>query len=206
MRKQQDTLKIKIFQIFSSIFLLVVLLYFFEWNVLLSCFLTVLYCLVIPKVLAARLLKKRNDLLEKEAIPFFEVFTLALKSGKTLLGALSFTTERLDSTFSLEVQKALEEIYYGKSFEDAILDLEKRISSKEVCQLFMQLRKSSQYGNDLTITIQDQIRYLKEKKKMELKALFAKIPIKVSVISVFFLLPLLLLLILSPVVIDYFIK
>ena len=52
-------------------------------------------------------------------------------------------------------------------------------------------------------TMYNQIDYLREKKKLEVKASISKVPIKISVISVLFFVPLILLLILSPILISY---
>ena len=49
----------------------------------------------------------------------------------------------------------------------------------------------------------NQLDYLRESKILETKAYISKIPLKISVISVVFFIPLLLLLILGPVLINY---
>ena len=46
--------------------------------------------------------------------------------------------------------------------------------------------------------------YLREKRKLEVKAIISKIPIKISIISVFFFVPLVLLIILAPAVLGFF--
>ena len=43
----------------------------------------------------------------------------------------------------------------------------------------------------------------REKRKMEVKAKISKIPIKISVISVLFFVPLMLLIIISPILLSY---
>ena len=50
---------------------------------------------------------------------------------------------------------------------------------------------------------ENQINYLRETKILETRAYISKIPLKISVISVVFFIPLLLLLILGPVLINY---
>ena len=52
-------------------------------------------------------------------------------------------------------------------------------------------------------TMQTQVDYLREKRIMEVKSAISKIPTKISVISVFFFIPLILLIILGPVLINY---
>ena len=51
--------------------------------------------------------------------------------------------------------------------------------------------------------IDNKIDYLREKRKMEVKAKIAKLPVKISVISVIFFVPLMLLIILGPIILSY---
>ena len=48
-----------------------------------------------------------------------------------------------------------------------------------------------------------QVDYLREKRKMEVKGRIAKVPVLISVISVLFFVPLLLIIILGPVILEY---
>ena len=59
------------------------------------------------------------------------------------------------------------------------------------------------YGSSIISTMYNQIDYLREKRKMEIKAQMSKIPTKISVISVFFFIPLILLIILGPVLLSF---
>jgi len=59
------------------------------------------------------------------------------------------------------------------------------------------------FGNSIIKTMYNQVDYLREKKRLEVKAEISKIPIKISVISVLFFIPLILLIILGPVILTY---
>ena len=58
------------------------------------------------------------------------------------------------------------------------------------------------FGNNIIETVYSQIAYIREKRLLETKAFISKIPIKISVVSVVFFIPLLLLLLLGPLIID----
>ena len=60
------------------------------------------------------------------------------------------------------------------------------------------------YGNSIIDNLYSQIDYLREKRKLEVKGRISKVPIYISVISVLFFVPLLLLIILGPVILNYF--
>ena len=65
-------------------------------------------------------LKLRVEKLDFEALDFFEVLTLSLESGKNLEQALEVTTNVVKSELSEEFRKALYEIKFGKSLEEAL--------------------------------------------------------------------------------------
>ena len=59
------------------------------------------------------------------------------------------------------------------------------------------------YHADIINSLNSQIEYLREKRKMEVKAQISKVPIKISIISVLFFVPLILMIILAPVLLSY---
>ena len=95
------------------------------------------------------------------------------------------------------------DINYGKSFTEAINALKLRIPSDTINNILLNIRESNMFGNSIIGTLNNQIDYLRESKILETKAYISKIPLKISVISVIFFIPLLLLLILGPVLINY---
>ena len=81
--------------------------------------------------------------------------------------------------------------------------MKSRIPSDIVNNILLNIKESSMFGNSILGTLNNQIDYLRETKLLEMRAYISKIPLKISVISVLFFIPLLLLLILGPVLIDY---
>lgn len=205
----KNTYDAKIFmniRILSSAFLFFMILYLFEWGYIGAPILTFLYYVYLPRFAIDKKIEKRRAILENDAIYFFEVLTLALESGRNLTSALTFVASNIDSELSSEFKKALEEVRFGKSLNEALQDLKKRIPSDTINNIILNISQSNIFGSNIIETMYNQLDYIGDKKILEAKAHIAKIPIKVSVISVIFFIPLLMLLILSPVLIDYFIK
>ena len=61
-------------------------------------------------------------------------------------------------------------------------------------------------GGNLVGSLNEQVEYIRSIKKMELKEKINRLPIQISVISVIFVVPMILLLILGPVVLEYFLS
>ena len=141
--------------------------------------------------------------LEQEAMFYFEVLSLSIESGNNLHNAILITSNNIDSSLSFEFRKVMEEVSFGKSLEESLDKMKLRIPSEIINNIILNIRESIVFGNSIIETLNNQIDYLREKKILETRALISKIPLKISVISVIFFIPLLLLLILGPVLIDY---
>ena len=129
--------------------------------------------------------------------------SLSLESGNNLYNAIKVTSDNIDSELSEEFKKMMIDIEYGKSFDEAITNMKERIPSDTINNILLNIRESNMFGNSIIGTLNNQLDYLRESKILETKAYISKIPIKISVISVVFFIPLLLLLILGPVLINY---
>ena len=132
------------------------------------------------------------------------MLTLSLETGRNLKTALEITSNNIDNELSDEFKRMLEEVKYGKGLSEALDSLKLRIPSETINNIILNISQSNIFGNSIIETMYNQIDYIRDKQIMTTKAIINKIPLKVSVISVIFIIPLILLLILSPVIIDYF--
>lgn len=191
------------FRLLTSIVIFFVILYFVEWGYILAPIVVFVYYFSLPKILLDTKIEKRRQKLENDAMYFFEVLALSIESGNNLHNAILVTSNSIDSLLSHEFRKMMEEIEYGKSFMEALDNLRMRIPSDIINNILLNIKESSMFGNSIIETLNNQIDYLRETKLLETKAYISKIPLRISVISVLFFIPLLLLLILGPVLIDY---
>ena len=200
---EKAVLKFLNIRLLTSIIIFFVILYIVEWGYILSPIIVVLYYIFLPDLIIDRKIKKRKAKLESEAMYFFEVLSLSLESGNNLYNAINVTSENIDSELSNEFKKMMVDIEFSKSFEEAINDMKDRIPSDTINNILLNIRESNMFGNSILGTLNNQLDYLRETKILEAKAYISKIPLKISVISVAFFIPLLLLLILGPVLINY---
>lgn len=147
-------------------------------------------------------LKKRAKLLERESSFYFQILCLTLESGSNLKGAIELTSKTLDNTLSNEFKKVIEDIDLGKSLTESLNDLKLRIPSDTVNNIILNLLESNIYGSNMITSLNNQLDYLNDKIILETKAKINKMPIKISIVSVLIFIPLLLLIILSPMIIT----
>ena len=90
----------------------------------------------------------------------------------------------------------------GSTMNEALLDLEKRIPSEVITNIILNLTESSVYGSDMINSLNTQIDYLNNKLVLSVREQINKMPIKISVVSVLLFIPIILLIILSPLIIE----
>lgn len=154
-------------------------------------------------LLITRPIKKRIEQLDREALQFFEILTLTLESGRNLESSLEVTVFNVESELSNEFKKALMEIKFGRSLMEALENMKKRIPSETINNIILNITQTNMFGNRILDTMYNQIDFLRDKQILEIKGQINKIPNKISIISVIFIVPLILLLILGPLIINF---
>ena len=198
-----DVMKLLNIRLFLTIILFITLFIYTRLGAIWSPIITIIFYYGYEKVILDYPIKKRAKKLENEAIFFFEVLELSIESGNDLKKALTITTNNIDNELSLEFKKTLGEMNKGKSFSESIKAMKERIPSSNIRNLLLNMVETSTFGSNISESIQNQISYLKDKQLYEIKAIMNKLPMKISVISVLFFLPILLLFVLSPVLIEF---
>lgn len=186
----------------SILFLIVFILT--DFNVLITIITTVIFYYLFAYFSYDYQIAKRARNMEKEAIYFFEVLNLSIESGKNLMDAIKVTVNHIDGDLSSEFKQTLRELKYGKSFHDAFTDLKNRIPSETIENVILNIMEAYTSGGDITSTLRKQVDFIQNKRLMDIKAKINQIPIKISVVSVFLFIPLVLLLLLAPVILEYF--
>ena len=192
-----------IMRLFTSFVIFIITLYLFDYGYIISPFVTLVYYFLFNKVTIDDKLKNRTRIIENDAMHFFEVLTLSLETGRNLVEAIEVTTANVSGVLSDEFKETVREVSFGKSLNEALGDMQQRIPSDTVNNIVLSLTESNLYGNSIIKNLYSQIDFLREKRKMEVKGRISKVPILISVISVLFFIPLLLLLIVGPIILGY---
>lgn len=198
-----DTITFLNLRLLSAAGVFFLILYIFSYGYLVAPVITLFYYYMFGKILLDDKIKKRTRKLEGDAMHFFEVLTLSLETGRNLEEALNITTNSIDNELSSEFKEAIREVKFGKSLTEALEDMQKNIPSETINNIVLALTQADMFGNSIINTLYNQIDYLREKRKLEVKAEISKVPIKISIISVLFFVPLILLIILAPVLLSY---
>ena len=198
-----DTMTFLNVRFITTVFLFILILVNYKYGYIWGIFVCLFYYYFFEKLLLDRKINERGKRLNVEAIYFFEVLTLSLQTGRNLEEAISITVNGVDNELSLEFKEALRQTRFGKSLTESLTDMQKRIPSDSINNIVLALTQANIYGSSIIDTMYNQVDYLREKRKMEVKAMISKVPTKISIISVFFFIPLILLIILGPILVSY---
>ena len=194
------------FRLFTSIIVFVVLFIFADFGALIAPVATVLWYILVGYFMIDKPLKKRERKLDNEAYYYFEVLTLALESGRNLENAIIMACKYIDSEISSEFKETIKQVNFGKSLTESLSVMSTRIPSLTINNIILNMEQSNLFGNSIIETMYNQLDFLKDKQIMDIKAQINKIPNKISIFSVLFFIPLILLIILGPVLIDFLLK
>ena len=184
--------------------LLTIVLFIMEVNYFVIPFIAILYYNLFYYFLITNEIKKRTSKLDREALSFFEILMLSLESGRNLENSLELTCSNIDNELSSEFKRCLMEVKFGKSFMESLQDLKKRIPSDAINNIILNITQTSVFGNSIIDVMNNQVEFLRDKQVLEVKAQINKIPNKVSIVSVLFIVPIILLMILGPIILNLF--
>lgn len=201
-RSNMDAITFISVRYFTTLVLFVFVLYTSNLGYLYAPLVSVIYYYLFHYVLIKRPIQKRTKDLDYQALYFFEILTLTLESGKNLENSLEITVFNVDSELSREFKKALFEMKFGKTLLEALEDMKKRIPSETINNILLNITQTNVFGNSILETMNNQISFLRDKQILEIKGEINKIPNKISILSVIFVVPLILLLVLGPFVIN----
>ena len=171
-------------------------------DLLISLIITIGYFALFEYVFFDLRLKKRERLLEKESAFYFQILALTLEAGNNLKGAIELTSSTIDNTLSREFRRVIEDTELGKSLTESLNDLKLRIPSDTVNNIILNLLESNIYGNNMIESLNNQLDYLNDKLLLETKGRINKMPVKISIVSVLVFVPLILIIILGPIIIN----
>lgn len=199
-----DTITFLNIRLITTIIVFVVCLYSFDLGYIFAPIFTLLYYYLFYYFVIVDKINKRTRKLDHDALEFFEILTLTLESGKNLKNALSITVDNVDNDLSKEFRRALNETEYGKSLIEALHDMKNRIPSETINNIILNITQTSIFGSNILDTMYNQIDFLRDKQIYQVKGIINKIPNKISILSVVFIIPLILMLILGPFIIRIF--
>lgn len=198
-----DEIKFLNIRLVTTLLVFILTLLIFRTGYILSPIIAIVYYYLFEYILLDTLIQKRIKKLDREALTFFEILTLTLESGRDLEKALEITVMNVNSELSQEFKKILFEIKFGKSLLEALNDTKKRIPSETINNIILNITQTNIFGNKIIDTMYSQIEFLRDKQVLSVREQINKLPNKISIVSVVFIVPIILLIVLGPFLISF---
>lgn len=198
-----DEIKFLNIRLITSLILFFITLLIFKTGYILSPIIALVYYYLFEYLFLDTFIQKRIKKLDREALTFFEILTLTLESGRNLEKALEITVLNVNSELSEEFKKTLFEVKFGKSLLEALNDTKKRIPSETINNIILNITQTNIFGNRIIDTMYSQIEFLRDKQVLSIREQINKLPNKISIISVLFIVPIILLIVLGPFLISF---
>ncbi len=190
-------------RLLTTIILFFVILYLVpDYGYIYAPFASVLYYYGLYYLVIDYQIKKRAKKLENEAVYFFEVLTLSVETGRDLKSALEITCKNIDSEISDEFKKTINEVNFSKTLDEALDSMRKRIPSDTINNIILNISQTNIFGGNIIETMYNQIDFMSDKRIQEIRGQINKLPMKISILSVIFFIPLMLLLVLGPIIVS----
>ncbi len=190
-------------RLITTLLISIITMLIFKTGYILSPVIAIIYYYLFEHLFLDIPLQKRIKELDREALTFFEILTLTLESGRDLEKALEITVLNVNSELSNEFKKTLFEVKFGKTLLEALNDTKKRIPSETINNIILNITQTNIFGNKIIDTMYSQIDFLREKQVLSVREQINKLPNKISIISVIFIVPIILLVVLGPFLISF---
>jgi len=190
-------------RLITTLIIFFITLVIFKTGYIISPAIALVYYYLFEYIFLDTFIQKRIKKLDREALTFFEILTLTLESGRNLEKALEITVLNVDSELSQEFKRTLFEVKFGKSLLEALDDTKKRIPSETINNIILNITQTNIFGNSIIDTMYSQIDFLREKQVMSVREQINKLPNKISIISVLFIVPIIMIIVLGPFLITF---
>lgn len=174
------------FKIITSIILFLILLFISKAGFIIAPLVTIIYFFLVEYIFIDLEINKRGLKLERDALEFFPIFLLSLKGGTNLKKAILLSTNTVNNSLSNEFKKVLDDLKVGKSLDESLSLLTKRIPSQIINNIILSIREANRYGNDISNSIKGQLTLIEEKYQKVLLKKQKYIPFILTILSIAF--------------------
>lgn len=178
---------------------------FTRWNILnelLLVFVSMLLGVVFPVVFLKLKIYKRQAAISNELPDIMDILCVTMEAGLGFDSALIKIGERLSGVLVTELNIVHSEINFGKPRKDALKSLADRNSVEELKTFVGSIIQAEQLGIPINHVLKAQSEELRIKRRQRAEEKAMKAPVKMMIPLVFFVLPVLFIVLLGPTILQ----
>lgn len=178
---------------------------FTRWNILnelLFIFVSMLLGVVFPVIFLKLKINKRQGAISNELPDIMDILCVTMEAGLGFDSALIKIGERLSGVLVAELNIVHSEINFGKPRKDALKSLADRNSVEELKTFVGSIIQAEQLGIPINHVLKAQSEELRIKRRQRAEEKAMKAPVKMMIPLVFFVLPVLFIVLLGPTILQ----
>lgn len=146
--------------------------------------------------------KQKNENILKEMPDAIDIISANIEGGISLTNALKRYVERNQNVFSEELKIVLNKINFGKSFSEALKEMDEKLNLSEITGLVNAFIQADKYGGNVKDIIKAQGDEIRAKRFQYLKKKAHEAPVKLLIPLMIFIFPVIFIVLFGPVVIK----
>lgn len=153
-----------------------------------------------PNLYLNNKVKSHQEAIKSQLAETIDLMSVCMEAGLSFDAALVKVSERMEGPFIDELMTVFRQIQLGKNRNDALKTLSDSTDVKQVKTFVSAVIQANQLGIPITNVLSAQAEQLRMDKSEEIKEVAAKVPTKMTIPTVIFILPAIMIVILGPVV------
>ena len=154
----------------------------------------------VPEVVLSQHAKKRQEAIQKKLPDTLDEITISVEAGLGFEAAIAEAGRSGNGPLAEELVRTLQDIQIGVPRFQAMADLVMRTEVPDLKHFVIAVRQAEQYGVPIAQVLRVQSTEMRERRKQRAEERAMKMPVKVLIPTVFFILPALFIVILGPAV------
>lgn len=154
----------------------------------------------LPELLLGRRAKQRQQLIQHKLPDTLDEITVSVEAGLGFEAAMAEAGRSGSGPFAEELIRTLQDIQIGVPRAQALTDLVSRTEVSDLRHFVIAVRQAEQYGVPIAQVLRVQSKEMRERRRQRAEERAMKMPVKILIPTVFFILPALFIVILGPAV------
>ncbi len=148
--------------------------------------------------------RKRRDEIEKHLPDTLDLLTVSVEAGLGFDGAMAKVAEKSKNLLALEFARVIKESRMGKSRKEALKALAERLCNDNITTFVGAIIQADQLGISFSKVLRVQSDQIRHRRKQRIEEAAMKAPVKMLIPLVFFIFPVLFIVLLGPAAINIY--
>ena len=162
----------------------------------------VVLALLGPNMFLNSKVKSHQGAIRAQLADTLDLMRVCMEAGLSFDASLVKISERMEGPLIDELITVFKQIQLGRNRNDALKDLSNSTDVDELKTFVSAVIQANQLGIPITNVLQAQSEQLRINKREEIKTVAAKVPTKMTIPTVFLILPAIICIVLGPVIIQ----